>query len=187
MARAERVLPASEATSASEPAARTSGVSAESIRVRLSAACALIGLLVPWLARTAVSSATLSRTEATNAWARVAVADARLARSASERTVRAANSTTVTTSAGTSHWNQPDSPPGATRAADAARILEGRGPRRIPRLSAVCSAYLRLAARLGVDQHPGIHDPGGIERLLRAAERGREGVRALAVVPRPVV
>src|SRR4051794_9831571 len=172
MVRAERVLSASEATSASEPAARTSGVSAESIRVRLNAACALIGLLVPWLARTAVSSATLSRTAATNACARVAVLDARLARSASERTVSAANSTTVTTSAGTSHWNQPDSPPGATRAADAARILEGRGPRRIPRLSAVCSALFTAMGPLRVDQHAGVHDPGGIQGAFGAAQRG---------------
>src|SRR3954447_5406475 len=185
--RAKRVLSAREATDGSEPAACTSGPSAESMRVRLPAACTLICLLVPWLARTAVSRAALSRTEARKAWARVAVADAPLARSASERTVSAANSTTDTTSAGTSHWNQPDSPPGATRAADAARILEGRGPRRIPRLSAVCSACLRPAPPLRVYQDARIHDPGGIERAFRAPQRGREGLGALAVVPRAMV
>src|SRR5436190_11692080 len=145
--------------------------------LRLASACALICAFLPWLARTALSRATLSRTAATNACARAAVVEARLARSASERTVSAAKSTTVTTSAGTSHWNQPDSPPGATRAADAARILDGRGPRRIPGLSAACSAYLWLGRLSDVDQHAWVHDPGRIERALGPAEGRRERVR----------
>src|SRR4051812_37366888 len=40
---------------------------------------------------------------------------------------------------------------------------------------------------LAVDQDARIHDPGWIQRALGAAQRGREGIGALAVVPGPVV
>src|SRR5919201_6027046 len=40
---------------------------------------------------------------------------------------------------------------------------------------------------LGVDQHAGIEDFGGIEGALGGAERPGKGLGPLAVVPRPVV
>ena len=38
-----------------------------------------------------------------------------------------------------------------------------------------------------VDQDAGVEDPGGVDRGLGAAQRRREGLGALAVVPGPVV
>src|SRR3954451_12781656 len=191
------------ATCGSPRAPSTSGVSSDFMRPRLAFACALIAALAPWLAVTASWRARLSRVAAANDWARDGAGVAVLASPASLRTVSAANSTTITTSAGTSHWKGPDSPPGAIRAAEATRTCCARRPRRIPLVidragwrlrservhaarkrqgSAARSAPAAWIPRLALAVALGVADAGGAAQADRCRRHGDHHERARALV-----